>query len=595
MNYSTSFYRKIAYAGAAAALLLPISLLARPRAASVDEQERNGGVLAQMRSENNLSQASLSEVDPTSEIMKLGSLGLHGVAVNILWNQANEYQDKKAFDKVSATLDTLILLQPNFISVWEFQGHNLAYNISREFDDYEDRYFWVKEGLNFFMNGVAFNKRDHRIYDNLGLHTGLKLGKSDEHTQFREIFRHDQEYIANQLTQYGITEQDISHSVTGPDNWLWAYQWYDKSYQMVENEDVPQRTSDLMYWMKRESQLRNFADAMDDEFPPGTASQEAWRKAFEAWLIYGERQITTSFGEEIVFESLSPEEEQLKSYQKQLDELAPGVRDRLRQDKVDRLDGEFREAYNTPADQRTYKQEMMMDVVQRMIEVSNYEVALQVPADLRPQANEIDRQARLLDYRLAQTINYRNTVNYSFWRNRNEMESTTPAIEARSNFYRATELSREAKYQDFEEEVTIDGETQFVEREGAISLLRKSFAAWAEALEPFPYLRDEESAFKDELFDDLRRYQDLLRITGNEWPDDFELQPLIDDEERRHGDTNLPTSNQLQAKSLDIGLMAPLQESAADADDEGTDQQPSAESADDDQSEPQASSDDGSQ
>ena len=116
----------------------------------------------------------------------------------------------------------------------------------------------------------------------------------------------------------------------------------------------------------------------------------------------------------------------------------------------------------------------------------------------------------------------------------------------------ANELSREAKYEDFEEEQTINGETEFVKREGAISLLRKTFRAWAVALEPFPFLKNEDTSFKDDLFDDLRRYNELLRITGNEWPKDLELQPMIDERERLNADTKLPTSDQLEAKSLQL-------------------------------------------
>ena len=47
-------------------------------------------------------------------------------------------------------------LQPNFVSVWVFQGWNLSYNVSVEFDDYHDRYRWV-------IKGIDFLKRGHRV------------------------------------------------------------------------------------------------------------------------------------------------------------------------------------------------------------------------------------------------------------------------------------------------------------------------------------------------------------------------------------------------------------------------------------------------
>jgi len=56
----------------------------------------------------------------------------------------------------------LTKIQPSFVKVWEHQAHNLSYNISMEFDDYEYRYQWVKKGIGFLKQGIPHNKRDHR-------------------------------------------------------------------------------------------------------------------------------------------------------------------------------------------------------------------------------------------------------------------------------------------------------------------------------------------------------------------------------------------------------------------------------------------------
>ena len=55
----------------------------------------------------------------------------------------------------SAALEQIIRLQPNFINVWRFQAWNLSYNISVEFDDYHDRYYWVIKGINFIIGGTT--------------------------------------------------------------------------------------------------------------------------------------------------------------------------------------------------------------------------------------------------------------------------------------------------------------------------------------------------------------------------------------------------------------------------------------------------------
>ena len=187
---SNSFVRKIAYIIVIAVLLIPLSMITRP---SVKNQNE-GGVLARLRVKHNLSQAELSEIDPASETMKLASLGLRGVAVNMLCMQAIEHKKREEYEELASSLKALTKLQPNFVKVWEYQAHNLAYNVSMEFDDYEYRREWVNRGLLFMKQGVKHNRKDHRITDMLGFMTGNKYGKSDEKLSFRRLFKEDKKF-----------------------------------------------------------------------------------------------------------------------------------------------------------------------------------------------------------------------------------------------------------------------------------------------------------------------------------------------------------------------------------------------------------------
>ncbi len=190
-----SFIRKVIYIAVIGALLIPLSLVSRPATRDRNNDIKDvGGKLAQLREQNNLSQSKMMEIDPASETMKLATLGLRGVAVNLLWMQAIEHKKKENWDQLAATLQALIKVQPNFVKVWEYQAHNLSYNISMEFDDYEYRYHWVKKGIAFLKEGIPYNRRDHRMTDNLGFFTGMKIGRSDEKNSFRRMFRQDERF-----------------------------------------------------------------------------------------------------------------------------------------------------------------------------------------------------------------------------------------------------------------------------------------------------------------------------------------------------------------------------------------------------------------
>ena len=72
--------------------------------------------------EYDLSQDSLGDIDPTSETIRLTTLGLRNVAANVLWYKANEYKKREDWYNLMATVDTITKLQPHFISVWTVPG-----------------------------------------------------------------------------------------------------------------------------------------------------------------------------------------------------------------------------------------------------------------------------------------------------------------------------------------------------------------------------------------------------------------------------------------------------------------------------------------
>ena len=77
-----------------------------------------------------------------------------GIAANVLWTRAEELKKEQDWDRMKATVDLITKLQPHFLSVWTFQGWNLAYNVSVEWDAPEDKYEWIKKGIKFLQDGV---------------------------------------------------------------------------------------------------------------------------------------------------------------------------------------------------------------------------------------------------------------------------------------------------------------------------------------------------------------------------------------------------------------------------------------------------------
>ena len=110
--------------------------------------------LAGEKKRRDLGEAAIGQIDTGSFMMKLFLLGgFRGIVADILWLRAEEHKKDHDWDRSKRTVELITKLQPHFLSIWTFQGWNLAYNVSVEWDAPEDKYTWIKEGIKFLQEG----------------------------------------------------------------------------------------------------------------------------------------------------------------------------------------------------------------------------------------------------------------------------------------------------------------------------------------------------------------------------------------------------------------------------------------------------------
>ncbi|HMP80010.1 MAG TPA: hypothetical protein PKD54_11200 [Pirellulaceae bacterium] len=544
---SASFIRKLIYIGIIGLLLIPISLVSLPSARNRQgEVASAGGYISRLREDYELSQAKLSEIDPASEAMKLASLGLRGVAVNVLWMQALEHKRKDNFDQLEATLGTLIKMQPNFIKVWEFQAHNLSYNVSAEFDDYEYRYHWVKKGIMFLTEGIRYNSRDHRMTDNLGWFTGAKIGTSDERRQFRRMFRLDNDFH-QKLASY--IEPDLYDTPEyGHDNWKMAYYWYDRSRNMVEREQAKQYISDWRFYQLRPSQLRNQAMSLQKEFRTDEIIKEIWASAARGWLEFGRQKLRNTLGVTFTLDGNVEAAQRLERAREQLDEFAPGVRAEIEQAIRQQMNftQSQRDLLDKPVDQRTDMEILEAQSLERelfqayqRIDIGVFE---RIPSENRAEARRVmDVIASTMSeiYTIEQN---QDTANYRYWVSRNQAESEDLTVAAQQKLYDADELRRRSVFDD-EMEVDLESGERRVLTPGAISTYERSYSDWQQVMEQYPNLVL--GSLGDDIVDHILKYRQMLQVTQIPWPLDFPLQRFIDVRHFNEENDKLPTSEDL--------------------------------------------------
>ncbi|TWT62621.1 hypothetical protein [Rubinisphaera italica] len=271
MNRISSQQRKLVYLIIIVLLLAPIVYFGAP---GNGKDENSGGKLAQLRSKYDLGETSLGNVDPASATMNLVLLGLRGIASNMLWSQAVEQKSQKDWAGLRATVDSIVLLQPHFKQVWEFQGWNLAYNVSAEWDGVADRYEWVKEGAKFMMRGSDRNYKYPELYWESGRILGQKIGRADEKLFFRRYFLDDPN------REGGGPDPEVNPD--GKDNYLAAKDWFEKANEVELQPGVSQsRLARVLFRSYPVRSQIDYANTFQEEgkFDEIERIREAWEVA----------------------------------------------------------------------------------------------------------------------------------------------------------------------------------------------------------------------------------------------------------------------------------------------------------------------------
>ena len=522
MTRNSSFTRKVAYLCGIALLFIPISLLSAP----ATSRDKGGGTLTKMRRDNRLSLAQLGKIDPASASMSLATLGMRGVAANLLWSRAIDCQKKENWDGVTAALNQITKLQPNFVSVWQFQSWNVSYNISVEFDDYRHRYHWVKKGIHYLTEGIAYNEDDPLLLSEAGWFFAHKLGRADEYLQFRRLFKNDTDFHR----ELPVPIETCLGPDEKPDNWLVSYYWFKRGQQAVDRGAILKRLSSY-YWVEDKpfidkkqtpthgknplvfhsepgKSLIRFADAIEEDGYLDEKGQLAWRNAEREWRKYGDRDIPSSWGITIHLNDMERAARDAQQAETELAELTPGVADQVKQEKLNKLTEAERKVLQIPASSRTDEQNRLAVDVEDRIQVSPTEIANAAPENVREKTKvlavivEANRElARIIE-------RYRGIVNFDYWLKRCIAEQEQNTIEARKLVMEAKDAFREGDLQKSQE------------------LFEQAWDRWAVVFDRYSVMIDDVEG--EDVMESVQVYQKLLGQLDLKFPpDDFKLMPLL--------------------------------------------------------------------
>ena len=284
-----TYYRKILYGVSLLVLLLCLYAIGYPARVTVDAggdvRPDPGGFLAQLRAEAGLSEAQMGKIDPASSTIKLATFGMRGVAVALLWHQANERQKRHDWNDVVAIANQIIFLEPHFETIWEFLGWTLSYNASAEFDDYRERYRWVIRGIDFVITGLEKNRQSTKLHKATGWFISQKIGIADEVEQYRRLLKDDEAF-------------GLRHDCPLPsdrDNWILGRRWYHRGEDLVlRGGESLGNQSDFIYFANSRLNLFNYAKWKRKDGIFGEEAIKAWDDAIIEWREFGRLELSTA-------------------------------------------------------------------------------------------------------------------------------------------------------------------------------------------------------------------------------------------------------------------------------------------------------------
>ncbi|MEE2705430.1 MAG: hypothetical protein VX988_00150 [Planctomycetota bacterium] len=511
MNKLSRFQRKIVYLVAVAILLFPLYWFGHPRTTQSD-----GGKLAQLRMVHRLSEARLGKINPAGASMKLATFGLHAFAVNWLWLKAIDYKQREDWVNFDATLEQITHLQPHFVKVWDFQSHNVAFNISVKFDDYRDRYRYVIKGFNLLRRGISYNEERHKLPRALAGYVSLKIGRSDDKEFYRVLFRNDHDYHApprDQNNLIGTRYEGRPENLT--DCFLVSKWWYLEAERLID-EGLAEYglVYPVFFHSSSPMQQMNYAKTLEEEGIFDERPRQAWEEAAELWRSFSQRSYESSLG---FYYRLTEFDEVRKQRDEIADQLLaeePGLREKMQQKVLNDLTDEERTAYNKAHAERTPKEVYLTQKINDRLTIGAQELAEKMFPINRAKGFQLADRYYQTQKRYSAIYNGRDTVNYNYWDHRCRIEQMPETVAARKAVY----LAREA-YEDNPPE--------------ALAKYEEALKLWRKVLDEYPVMAEQEVFVRDmvDMIDGKQGYRDTLAQNredrGRDLPEDFILDDLL--------------------------------------------------------------------
>lgn len=185
-----------------------------------------------------------------------------------MWLRASQLQERGQLHEAVQLAEWIGRLQPRFERVWDFQSHNLSYNISRLGRTAEERWRWIEAGIDLTRTqGLRANPLSLRLHRTLSYIFWHKIGSESDsyHSEYKRLFALRWQRILGEPPQ-GTPSERVA--------------WFEEIARAsrADGEDVVDLVNSLPKEPRRAvDRLFRLLEAPDDQ--PWGEFREQWRRA----------------------------------------------------------------------------------------------------------------------------------------------------------------------------------------------------------------------------------------------------------------------------------------------------------------------------
>src|SRR5690606_26485065 len=196
--------------------------------------------------------------------------------------------------------------------------------------------------------------------------------------------------------------------------------------------------AEMNYFSNAPLTLMRYAENLEIDGIFGEKAQIAWRNAARAWDEYGNRDLPTFDGDIVRLNDMEDYLSRADALEKDFNErLAPGLKDRLTQAKIDALTEEQRAAWLKPMEERTYDEHRLATSLIPIVHVPSSELIEAVDEDIREETRKIWTEIDKLRLRAENVKSFRRVMNFDHWKSRGKLSQRTDVINANRLLYEA--------------------------------------------------------------------------------------------------------------------------------------------------------------